>query len=862
MNPNVVSLAAPASLAVRIEPQLLRKLRLDLCPSLDAGTEADLWFSRLVETRTASGIVLGRSWLGALRARLARSPALLESSWAVVSSAHRHISPALFAEEQLTYLALSGRRDEMRRLLRSAIATMLSPGRRSLASWAASALERLPPNVRQCDEGQMLAFGASVRLNSPLSQELVNAPSPEWTAWLAPDDLETVSFGVALLEDAIEFGPPGRSAAHRIQIPRTSPIWVQVSWEDAKGRRMESVELQPNRVSVVDTGPGVTEIDIRTVLGEQFGLVAPRARRESSQRKLDRLRPPRVHITYEVETGGAIEKVELPFVVGVLANLAGSAAESARAPLASRRWLEINTDNFDQVLQQIQPRLAFALETGTTRQTIDLTFTRFTDFHAGRVAERVPALATLLATRNAVRGELETESPSEEDPGPATVTRLAEIDRDLSVRLRPILHHPEFQRLEATWRGLRYLVDSTETSDQLKIKVLNVKKEELHEDLPGAQNALDSDLFRRLSSQFATFGGDPFGALIGDFYFTQNLDDIGSLEGIAAIAAAVHAPFIAAAGPEMLSLSDFRALSPQFVARDQRMQNRPPLAQTIPRAEGTIQVGETPGRITWDSFRRSDNARYVALTLPRMLLRLPYDGTITPLEAFDFNEVPGPNDNSQFLWGNAAYAFAACLTRAFALHGWTAAIRGHEGGGRVEGLPFRSPGPVTEIAINDRTESELAAAGFLPLASVEGMDVAVFFSANSVQQIRSYSDNTADLLARLSIQLPYTFAVSRFAHYLRVLTRDKVGAFMSPDQLEQFLNRWISDYVAASDDDTQTAKAQRPLREARVQVAEKPGRPGRHQVVAFLRPRFQLEEPGAPLRIAFDLPAPAPANVA
>ena len=856
MDPNVVALAAPASLAVRIEPQLLRKLRLDLFPSLDAGTEADLWFSRLVETRTASGIVLGRSWLGALRARLARNPALLESSWVAVSSAHRHLSPALFAEEQLTYLALSERNDEMRRLLRSAIATMLSPGRRSLASWAVSALERLPHNVRQSEEGQMLAFGASVRLNSPVSQELVDAPPPEWTAWLAPDDLETIPFGVALLEDAIEFGPPGRSAAHRIQIPRTSPIWVQVSWEDAKGRRMESVELQPNRVTVVDTGPGVTEIDIRTVLGEQFWLTAPRPRRESSQRKLDRVRPPRVYITYELETGGAIEMRELPFVVGVLADLAGNAARGERAPLAGRRWLEIDPDNFDQVLQQIRPRIAFAVETEAGQQTVDLTFTRFTDFDAGRVAERVPQLAALIATRNAVRAAVEAESRTEEGPGPNTAAQLAQIDRNLSARLRSILHHPEFQRLEATWRGLRYLVDSTETSAQLKIKVLSVTKEELHEELPGAENALESDLFRHLSSEFAIFGGEPFGALVGDYFFTQDVDDIWTLESIAAIAAALHAPFIAAAGPEMLSLSDFRGLSPAFYSRDQRSQPRPSA------------TGAPPEKSAWESFRRRDEARYVALTLPRILLRAPYSRTTAPLDLFDFDEVPNPNDNSQLLWGNAAYAFSACLTRAFARHGWTAAVRGLEGGGLVEGLPSWAANiggsdpairPVTEIAINDRTEAELAAAGFLPLASVEGTDTAVFFSSNSAQQPGRYKDESANAAARLSIQLPYVFAVSRFAQYLRVLTRDKVGAFMSRDQLEQFLNRWISTYVAASDDDTQIRKAQYPLRDARVEVSEKPGRPGLYQVAAFLRPRFQLEELGVSLRIAFDLPAPASA---
>jgi len=238
-----------------------------------------------------------------------------------------------------------------------------------------------------------------------------------------------------------------------------------------------------------------------------------------------------------------------------------------------------------------------------------------------------------------------------------------------------------------------------------------------------------------------------------------------------------------------------------------------------------------------------------------MLLRLPHDRITEPIDAFNFDEAVNPNDNSQLLWGNASYAFAACLTGAFARHGWTAAIRGPEGGGLVEGLPFRATWPLTEIAINDRTELELSAAGFLPLASVAGTDTAVFYSANSVHQTTTYADKGANESARLSNQLPYVFAVSRFAQYLRVLTRDKVASFMSRDQLQEFLNRWISNYVGAGDDDTQQAKAKRPLREARVEVSEKPGARGTYQVAAFLRPRFQLEDLGVSLRTMFDLPA-------
>jgi hypothetical protein len=259
------------SLAVRIESQLLRRMRLELFPEADAGTEADLWFSAFVDKRAASGIVFHASYSALLRDRLAVKRAVLERAWNVVKELHRNISPVLFAEERLAYFALTGKEEEMRDVLRSAIATMLAPGRESLAVWAMTAFKRLPRQARQSEEGQMLAFGASLRLNS-IRAEDVPKPVPEWAAWLAPGPIEMVTFGVALLEDAVEFGPPGRSGSHRIELPKTSPVWVQLSWEDTRGRQWETVELPLNKLTLVETGPGVTEVSIRTLLSDQYWL--------------------------------------------------------------------------------------------------------------------------------------------------------------------------------------------------------------------------------------------------------------------------------------------------------------------------------------------------------------------------------------------------------------------------------------------------------------------------------------------------------------------------------------------------------------------------------------------------------------
>ena len=421
--------------------------------------------------------------------------------------------------------------------------------------------------------------------------------------------------------------------------------------------------------------------------------------------------------------------------------------------------------------------------------------------------------------------------------------RIAQIDHLLSLQLNEVMHHPTFQKLEGSWRGLKYLVDHSECTSQLKIRVLNVSKKDLLRDLQRAPEFDQSALFKKVyEEEFGVFGGEPLGAMIGDFEISRHPEDLEFIEKVSQVAAAAHAPFLTAASPELLNLESFKQLGD-------------------PRDLG--KVFDSTEYAKWKSFRASEDSRYVALTMPRILMRLPYGRDTKPVDGFNYEEKVDGTDHSKYLWGNAAWALGTKLTDAFAKFGWCAAIRGVEGGGLVEGLPahtFRTDeGDValkcpTEIAITDRREKELADQGLVPLVHCKGTDYAAFFSVQSANKPKLYDKDAANANARLSAQLPYILAVSRFAHFLKAIMRDKIGSFMSRKDCELFLNRWISQYVVLDDTAGQVAKSKYPLREARVDVEEVPGKPGVYRAIAFLRPHFQLDELTVSLRLVAELP--------
>ncbi len=422
--------------------------------------------------------------------------------------------------------------------------------------------------------------------------------------------------------------------------------------------------------------------------------------------------------------------------------------------------------------------------------------------------------------------------------------RIAEIDQLISEQLSEVLHAPEFQKIESSWTGLHYLCKHTSTGERLKIKLLNTSKKDIVKDFKTAIDFDQSALFKKVyEEEFGTFGGSPFGALIGDFEIGRGAEDMYFVEQMSHVAAAAHAPFISAASSELFGLEAFTDLGkPRDLAK----------------------VFDTVDYAKWKSFRESEDARYVGLTVPRFLGRLPYDpkeGITT--EGFNFVENVDGTDHSKYLWVNTAYALGARLTAAFETYGWCAAIRGVEGGGLVEDLPTHTfktdDGELalkcpTEVAITDRREKELSDLGFIPLVHCKNTDYAAFFGAQSAQKAKKYDTDAANANASLSAQLQYMFAVCRIAHYMKSMMRDKVGSFANTLDVERYLHNWLMQYVVDSQDASQEIRAQKPLREASVEVSEVPGRPGVYRAVAFVRPHYQLDELSVSLRLVAEMP--------
>jgi type VI secretion system protein ImpC len=430
---------------------------------------------------------------------------------------------------------------------------------------------------------------------------------------------------------------------------------------------------------------------------------------------------------------------------------------------------------------------------------------------------------------------------------------IAAIDRKMSAQLNAIMHQEKYLKLEGTWRGLNYLVMNTETGTSLKIRVLNATKRDLTRDLTKAVEFDQSQLFKKIyENEFGTPGGEPYGALIGDYEWTNHPDDMETLRLISNVAAGAFAPFISAAGAQMFGMTDWTELSkPRDIAK----------------------IFETQEYMKWRSFRDSEDSRFVSLVMPRVIARLPYGAGTKPVEQFDYEEAPYDANGAamamghhDYCWMNAAYTMGARLTDAFAQTGFCVAIRGAEGGGKVEGLPthiFTSDDGdadakcPTEIGITDRREFELSNQGFLPLCHYKNTDFAVFFGAQSCQKAKKYDRPDATANAAISARLPYIMATSRFAHFLKVMARDKIGSFMEATDVERWLNRWIANYVNGNESAGQETKARYPLREARVEVREIAGKPGSYNAVAYMRPWLQMEELTTSMRMVARIPQKA-----
>jgi len=424
---------------------------------------------------------------------------------------------------------------------------------------------------------------------------------------------------------------------------------------------------------------------------------------------------------------------------------------------------------------------------------------------------------------------------------------IAAIDAKLTEQINLILHHPDFQRLESAWRGLHYLVTNTETDEMLKIRVLNIGKRELANTLKRFKGTAwdQSPIFKKIyGEEYDQLGGQPYGCIVGDYYFDHTPPDVELLSGMAQIAAAAHAPFITAADPGVMRMESWQELA---------------------NPRDLTKIFQTPEYAPWRSLRESEDARYIGLALPRFLARYPYGAKTDPVDEFAFEEDVEGTDHSKYAWANSAYAMAVNINRSFKLFGWCTRIRGVESGGVVEGLPTHTfptdDGGVeakcpTEIAIGDRREAELAKNGFIPLIHRKNTDYAAFIGAQSLQKPAEYENPDATANAEISARLPYLFASCRFAHYLKCIVRDKIGSFKERADMQTWLNNWIMNYVDGSPQiSSETTKAMKPLREAKVEVDAIEDNPGYYNARFYLRPHYQLEGLTASLRLVSKMPS-------
>ncbi|MFJ1467386.1 MULTISPECIES: type VI secretion system contractile sheath large subunit [Massilia] len=424
---------------------------------------------------------------------------------------------------------------------------------------------------------------------------------------------------------------------------------------------------------------------------------------------------------------------------------------------------------------------------------------------------------------------------------------IAALDKKLTEQVNLIMHTEEFQKVESAWRGLHYLVNNTETDEMLKIRVMNISKNDLGKTLKKFKGTAwdQSPIFKKMyEEEFGQFGGEPFGSIVADYYFDNSAPDVELLSSMAKVAAAAHAPFIAAAAPSVMLMESWNELA---------------------NPRDLTKIFQTPEHAAWRSFRESEDSRYVGLTMPRFLARQPYGAKSNPVEEFDFEEDTSAEGSKNYTWANSSYAMAVNINRSFKEYGWCSRIRGIESGGAVEGLPVHAfptdDGGVdmqcpTEIAISDRREAELAANGFMPLVHKKNTDFAAFIGAQSLHKPAEYDDPDASANAALAARLPYLFATCRFAHYLKCIVRDKLGSFKERDEMERWLTKWIMQYVDGDPgSSSETTKAQKPLAAAEVVLEEVEGNPGYYTSKFFLRPHYQLEGLTVSLRLVSKLPS-------
>jgi type VI secretion system protein ImpC len=575
------------------------------------------------------------------------------------------------------------------------------------------------------------------------------------------------------------------------------------------------------------------------VLGIPPLLEARRGEAGSGRHQLRRLRGSRVQITFDVETLGSVQKIEYPFLIGVLADLSGQPRESLR-PVRDRKFTPIDRDNFNQVLERAAPRLAIEvrnyLSMEDARIAVELSFRSMEDFEPARVAAQVPALKRLLD----VRSQLSLNPNNQE------LERIRAIDRQMSAQLSEIMHAPEFQKLEGTWRGLHYLVHQSETGESLQLTVLNVTKRELLEDRERGAAFDRGILFRNVySGQYGVLGGHLYGMLIADYEFDRSPEDVRLLGTISQAMAYSHALFISAASPRLFNLESFEGLT-----------EHPDWATHFAGDEYAA----------WNRFRDSEESRYIALTLPRVLARLPYGEGFSEVGVFNYDEFINGYHPDKCLWMNAAWAYAVRVNDSFARYGWMARTVGMNGG-KVEDLPSmpfpqpegeQTPRRSTEVALPpDHRTLDLSRHGFLPVVCIPQLEGSFFLSAQSCYRQKHDAAASPKAAAEWPAKINTLLCVSRFAHYVKQMARNKIGTFMDRDECEKWLNDWINQYVIADPSVAGGAKARYPLAEANIEIRATSGKPHYYEAVISLRPHYQFDGLDTVLRVVAEFPGPS-----
>lgn len=606
--------------------------------------------------------------------------------------------------------------------------------------------------------------------------------------------------------------------------------------------------------------------------------------RESVQKKLERIKPPRVQITYEVETAGAILKKELPCIIGIISDLSGYRDEDF-PKYVDRKFVYIDSGNFNDVLKAFNPQVNLSVEVSGVNHEIKLKFKDIDDFNPLNIIKKNEILNTIYLRRKNLsnlsvkllnnlnllsiaekitNGENKEEALNSfnfcNDEQRENLLKLFEflpenskniindiqkeisvIDQDISLALNQILHNKDFQKLEGSWLGLKYLINNIETSEFLKVRVFNCQMNEIKKDLNRAMDFDSSNLFYKIyEEEYGTYGGNPYTFIGLDFYCEKKQDDFVFLGKISEVLASAHLPGAIGVGSSIFDISSFENL---HTIRD------------------LYKIFESSEMAKFLSFRQIEDSRYLAGILPRFMGRIPYGPNTQPVENLNYKELI--NSHEDFSWSNSIYAYAQKIGECFAQSGWFASILGPENGGLISNLPvfasktkngdmnIKCP---TETVITDRMEKELSNNGFISLCHCKDTDYSVFFSGQSFNKPPIYNKSEANANAKLSARFQYMINTSRFAHYLKCIMRDKIGTFTNVDEINKFLNDWIADYILLSDTSDSSIKASFPLKAANIDVQEDLSTPGKYNAIIFLRPHFQMEELKISMRLVAKIP--------